>query len=51
MLFLGPVGIIERGGNMTLNMIALKGDVLTIIVENQGRIGYGNSMDYNTKVL
>lgn len=46
-----PVGVVQRERNITLTLTASAGDILYILVENQGRVGYGNRMNYNTKGL
>ena len=45
------VGVIERETkNTTVSVSVQQGDVLYILVENQGRINYGSQINNNTKV-
>nr|WMP40581.1 beta-galactosidase [synthetic construct] len=44
-----PIGIIDRVGNVSLTITGHAGQEVNILVENQGRIGYGSAMNSNTK--
>ncbi|KAL5007876.1 hypothetical protein ScPMuIL_016682 [Solemya velum] len=44
-----PLGVLERGGETDVNITGTKGQYLDILVENQGRIGFGSGMLNNSK--
>ena len=45
-----PNGLLDRNAATSLNMFATEGQSLDIVVENQGRIGFGPEMNNNKKV-
>ncbi|XP_005106715.1 beta-galactosidase isoform X2 [Aplysia californica] len=44
-----PFGILDREGASSVSIKGLKGQTVDILVENQGRIGFGYGMNFNLK--
>ncbi|KAH9487547.1 Beta-galactosidase [Bulinus truncatus] len=44
-----PFGILDRVGSFQVLITGTTGQVVDILVENQGRVGYSTAMNFNTK--